>query len=100
MDVKGKDGKGDTPERDLWKTKQELFDLLDTQYNFTFDCCANEDNKKCVIYFNVLEETVFLLSVLVVPFVSVVLAWAKDPIWILLMALCFVGSESMAGWLD
>jgi len=48
MEGKGNDGKGDTPERDLWKTKQELFDSLDKQYNFTFDCCANEENKKCV----------------------------------------------------
>ena len=48
MEGKGNDGKGDTPERDLWRTKQELFDSLDKQYNFTFDCCANEENKKCV----------------------------------------------------
>jgi phage N-6-adenine-methyltransferase len=48
MEGKGNDGKGDTPERDLWRTKQELFDSLDKQYRFTFDCCANEENKKCV----------------------------------------------------
>ena len=52
MKGKGNDGKGDTPERDLWETKQELFDLLDKQYNFTFDCCASEENKKCVNFTN------------------------------------------------
>lgn len=43
---KGNDGKGDTPERDLWQTKQELWDNLDKQYNFVFDCCASKENSK------------------------------------------------------
>ena len=50
MEGKGNDGKGDTPERDLWRTKQELFDSLDKQYNFTFDCCANLKNRKTPQY--------------------------------------------------
>jgi site-specific DNA-methyltransferase (adenine-specific) len=47
MEGKGNDGKGDIPERDLWETKQELFDILDSQYGFNFDCCASQENKKC-----------------------------------------------------
>jgi hypothetical protein len=43
---KGNDGKGNIPERDLWETKQELWDTLNNQYKFTFDCCANQNNKK------------------------------------------------------
>jgi hypothetical protein len=46
----GNDGKGNNPERDLWETKQELFDLLNQQYNFTFDCCANKKNTKCPLW--------------------------------------------------
>ena len=56
MEGKGNDGKGDIPERDLWETKQELFDILNKQFNFTFDCCANKDNKKCVNFSNDFEN--------------------------------------------
>jgi len=52
MEGKGNDGKGNTPERDLWQTKQELWNNLDKQYNFLFDCCANQDNSKCVDWSN------------------------------------------------
>ena len=52
MKDKGNDGKGNIESRDLWQTKQELFDLLDSQYNFTFDCCASEENKKCSKFSN------------------------------------------------
>jgi len=50
MKDKGNDGKGNIPERDLWETKQELWDKLNQQYNFTFDCCANGKNTKCIRY--------------------------------------------------
>ena len=50
MKDKGNDGKGNIESRDLWQTKQELFDLLDSQYKFTFDCCANFNNKKTPLY--------------------------------------------------
>lgn len=52
MKDKGNDGKGNIPERDLWETKKEVFDKLDNQFNFGFDCCANENNKKCIIFSN------------------------------------------------
>jgi hypothetical protein len=47
MKGKGNDGTGNNISRDLWRTKQELFDILNNQYYFTFDCCADQDNKKC-----------------------------------------------------
>ena len=46
MEGKGNDGKGNVPERDLWETQQELWDNLDRQYRFIFDCCASEENSK------------------------------------------------------
>ena len=48
MKNKGNDGSGNIPERDLWQTKQELFDLLNRQYQFTFDCCATSKDTKCM----------------------------------------------------
>jgi len=47
MEGKGNDGKGNVPERDLWETQQELWNKLDKQYNFTFDCCSDGRNNKC-----------------------------------------------------
>jgi len=47
MKNKGNDGTGNIPERDLWETKKELFDILNKQYLFGFDCCANSQNTKC-----------------------------------------------------
>ena len=40
-------GKGNTVSRDIWQTPQRLFDLLNEQYNFRFDCCSNNQNRKC-----------------------------------------------------
>lgn len=46
MKGKGNDGQGNVLARDLWETKQDFFEKLDNQYNFTFDCCANIKNTK------------------------------------------------------
>jgi len=46
MKNKGNDGKGDVPERDMWKTSDELWNKLNKQYNFMFDCCASRENTK------------------------------------------------------
>jgi len=46
----GNNGKGNIEERDNWQTPQWLFDRLDKQYNFTFDCCADENNTKCNVW--------------------------------------------------
>jgi len=43
----GNDGTGNIAERDDWHTPQWLFDILDAQYEFTFDCCADVHNRKC-----------------------------------------------------
>ena len=50
MKGKGNDGKGNVPERDLWETQQELWDQLNNQYNFNFDCCASKTNSKTDLY--------------------------------------------------
>ncbi|MEX1382626.1 DNA N-6-adenine-methyltransferase [Lutibacter sp.] len=52
MKGKGNDGKGNTIERDSWETDNELFDVLDEQYRFLFDCCATGENKKCGLFSN------------------------------------------------
>jgi len=48
--MKANNGSGNIPERDEWETPQELFDKLNKQYYFDYDCCATFDNKKCKIY--------------------------------------------------
>jgi phage N-6-adenine-methyltransferase len=45
--TKGNDGTGNTAERDEWQTPQELFNKLNSQYEFFLDCCANSNNSKC-----------------------------------------------------
>ena len=44
--MKANNGTGNIEERDEWETPQWLFDILDKQYYFTFDCCANKTNCK------------------------------------------------------
>lgn len=48
--MKGNDGTGNVVERDDWETPQWLFDLLNIQYSFEFDCCASELNTKVKPY--------------------------------------------------
>ena len=48
--MKSNNGSGNVPERDEWQTNQELWNKLDKQYKFNFDCCASEDNVKTEIY--------------------------------------------------
>lgn len=48
--MEANNGKGNIPSRDIWQTPQQLFNQLNDQYNFKFDCCATEDNKKCDLY--------------------------------------------------
>ena len=48
--MKANNGSGNIVERDEWETPQWLFDILNKQYKFDFDCCANEDNKKCMTW--------------------------------------------------
>ena len=39
-----------------WSTPNYLFDLLNTEFNFTIDVCANELNKKCNAFYSIEED--------------------------------------------
>ncbi len=39
-----------------WATPQTFFDLLDSEFHFTLDPCANETNHKCDHYYTVEED--------------------------------------------
>ena len=43
-------GKGNNISRDMWETPKELWDILNNQYNFNFDCCASVINHKTYQY--------------------------------------------------
>ncbi len=48
--IKANNGKGNIEDRDDWETPNLLFDRLDEQYKFIFDCCASKNNKKCLYW--------------------------------------------------
>lgn len=54
--MKANNGSGDNPARDLWQTPKELFDTLNKQYDFNFDCCASKENKKCEFWHDDFEK--------------------------------------------
>ena len=56
--MKGNDGTGNNPARDLWETKQELFNKLNRQYHFDFDCCALSHNTKCEMFSSNFKEVI------------------------------------------
>lgn len=37
--------------KDDWETPQFLFDELNTEFHFTLDPCASDNNHKCIRYF-------------------------------------------------
>ena len=41
---------------DLWATPQDFFDMLNAEFCFETDVCANEENAKCHIYFNAEQD--------------------------------------------
>lgn len=45
--TKGNDGSGNNVSRDDWETPQWLFNKLEKEFEFDFDCCASEENHKC-----------------------------------------------------
>lgn len=47
VNMKANNGKGNNPLRDKWKTPSEIFEPLNQQYNFMFDCCADNENNLC-----------------------------------------------------
>lgn len=40
-----------TSNTDLWSTPQSFFDKYNTQYHFTLDVCATNENAKCEQYY-------------------------------------------------
>lgn len=68
--MKANNGKGNIPLRDMWQTPQDLWDQLDKQYNFIYDCCADENNTKCNLFSSNFEtEYIFIKGV----------AWMNPP---------------------
>lgn len=41
---------------DNWATPQDFFDELNTEFNFTLDPCADDENHKCKKYFTIREN--------------------------------------------
>lgn len=37
---------------DEWSTPQDVFDILDAEFNFNLDPCATNDNHKCDTWFS------------------------------------------------
>ena len=54
--TRANNGTGNNPSRDMWETPQELWDQLNQQYHFSFDCCASRDNSKCVRFSSYFED--------------------------------------------
>lgn len=54
--MKANNGSGNNVTRDFWKTPQELFNKLNRQYNFSFDCCAMLKDTKTELYSNDFEK--------------------------------------------
>lgn len=48
--MKANNGIGNIPERDEWQTPNWLYDLLNKQYKFSFDCCSTDDNSKSISF--------------------------------------------------
>jgi phage N-6-adenine-methyltransferase len=41
---------------DLWSTPQDLFDRLNTEFEFTLDVCATPENAKCTEFYTMAED--------------------------------------------
>lgn len=41
---------------DLWSTPQEFFDALDSEFSFTLDPCATNENAKCSKWFTINDD--------------------------------------------
>lgn len=54
--MKANNGKGNNPLRDGWRTPSEIFEPLNSQYRFDFDCCADIQNNLCDKFSNDFES--------------------------------------------
>ena len=41
---------------DEWSTPQSIFDELDSEFHFTLDPCATDQNHKCMLYYTQNED--------------------------------------------
>lgn len=41
---------------DLWSTPQDFYDQLNTEFGFTLDPCATNENHKCDKYFTIADD--------------------------------------------
>tara|TARA_R100001163_G_scaffold65717_1_gene64228 strand:+ start:2120 stop:2554 length:435 start_codon:yes stop_codon:yes gene_type:complete len=41
---------------DLWETPVDFFTELDKEFQFTLDVCANEENAKCLNYYDINDD--------------------------------------------
>ena len=64
-------GSGNNINRDDWETPQWLYDLLNEQYGFNFDCCATLDNAKSSFAENFLDTSKL--------FMNIHIAWMNPP---------------------
>ncbi len=48
--MKANNGSGNNETRDEWQTPKWLFEILDNEYNFIFDCCSIKENKKTDLF--------------------------------------------------
>ena len=67
--MKGNDGTGNIPERDTWETPQALWDELNKQYKFKFDCCASRGNCKTYLFADDFKKFDLIINV----------AWMNPP---------------------
>lgn len=49
-------------DRDTWQTPQDLWDELNKQYSFNFDCCADNGNQKTTTWTNDFESNTIIPS--------------------------------------
>ena len=43
-------------EKQTWETPQDFFDLMDTEFHFDVDVCAEDETAKCNIYYTVDDD--------------------------------------------
>ncbi len=68
--MKANNGKGNNQLRDEWETPKWLFDKLNEQYKFTFDCCASQLNRKTPDYCDNLQRCYYG---------QIIMAWMNPP---------------------
>lgn len=68
--TKANNGTGNNPLRDGWQTPQQLFNDLNKQYLFNFDCCADISTTKCIHFSSNFENVSIIYDTI---------AWMNPP---------------------